>query len=384
MPQPTGESSEPDLANAKTVLSMPVASLPDVDGDCGDAKRSQRESRLLVLCDSVERLVASRRLTSLATLAFFGGIGGPVADVLQGNQQPVWTVVLSNAMLLLLWAVFFGWLGAIRDEGCAFTGQAVTLRCKVLWRACLEGYLELLESDPRIRWASLGAHLVFVASLLFGLRGIAIVVAVSVGYNAPPTDTLAGMFWVGLAAFVLGVALLTKAAMGVGNASPEAAQLARASLANLPPIIDFTRDTERQFGDGDPLSATLSALSKWRARRARSYDDAYAYQVALGRLLRSRVGRLKCRRAVWLGSARACGIADLVLGGFLVIHVTKGFSAENASHAIEQIRAYQRRWPKRPKLLVVFDAEQRDVFEKATVAALQNLREETATITVRM
>jgi hypothetical protein len=382
MSEPSDESPDSELACAKTIMSMPVASLSVADGESGD--RGARGSRLLACCDQVERLIASRRMPFLSGLVFLGGMAGPSLDWLQGNPQPVWTVLVNNAMLVLLWAALFGWLGAVRDDAGAFDGQAVMRRCKVLWRALLEGYQELRGSEPRARWSSLGAHLVFAGGLLFIVRGITIVIAVSLGSHETVAGTTAGLLWLGSAYFGLGVMVLTKATFGVGNASPEAAQRAKVSLAELPAIIDLTRDAGRQFGDGDPLCVTLSALAHWRARQLRSYTDVVAYQLALERLLRLRVGNLKCRREVWLGRGRANGIADLVLGRLLLIQVARGFSPQNASRAIDQIRLCQRKWPSRPKLLVVFDASQCEVFEKATVAALQSLREEASTITVRM
>jgi hypothetical protein len=190
---------------------------------------------------------------------------------------------------------------------------------------------------------------------------------------------------VGAALAALGILLWAKAFFGDGDDAIEGdAEQVSADLSQLPALLDLQEVRNPDFGDGDPLRVTLSALAKWHSRKAQTYENEKYYQAALERHFRRHASKLKCRREVWVGKERKDGIADLVLGNYVLIEVKRGFGKTTADRAIGQMFAYQQSWPNKPKLLVIFDANRDEVFKSAATPTLRALHEGADAVTVRM
>lgn len=338
---------------------------------------------MLRLLARIDRTFAGRRLVAAATIVFTCAILGPALDAWQHNVAPVWTVVLANTMLLLLWVLALAWLGAMRDDAGESTGAFAWRRLRMLGASLFRGYEELRGAAARVRWQSAGRHLVLFGCLLLIFRGSSVLAAVALGAEVLP-ESGAVLLGVGCACFVLGVALLQWAAWGTRNATATELAHARSSIGALTAIVDLNRDVGRQFSGPDPVSLTLSALAQWRLRTIRKYPDVHAYKEALERHLRLHVHAFKCRREIWLGRTRDDGIADLLIGGVVWVGIARGFSADLAEQVLAEVRRYPKTWADKPKLLVIFDASHRDVFDNAAVAALQQLHEQASLVAVRM
>jgi hypothetical protein len=76
--------------------------------------------------------------------------------------------------------------------------------------------------------------------------------------------------------------------------------------------------------------------------------------------------------------------ADHVLGDHVLIEVKRRFHKSSADRAVGQMSAYRQTWPDKPKLLVIFEADRREVFESTATPSLKALHRDAGTITVRM
>lgn len=352
-----------------------------------DARSSTRESRVLKLCDGIDRRLAGRRTTAVAILVFVGGVVGPFVDWTRSSSstQPVCTVVVTNVLFVVLWALFFAWLGGLRDEEGNWNGWLFISRLKVLWVSFWQGFAELRDSDMSVKLANFGTLAIAGGCVILAGRSVGIVASVVLDAEKSFSDLDQKLVLGGVGLCVLGVVLWAKALFGGGtDATEDDTDQVCTDLGQLPALLDLQERHDQNFGDRDPLRVALSALAKWRVRKTQIYQHEKYYQAALERHFRRYAKHLKCRREVWMGEDRQDGIADLILGNLVLIEVKRGFSKTSADRAIGQLFAYKQKWEGKPKLLVIFDASRRDVFESTATSTLKNLHAQAETITVRM
>jgi hypothetical protein len=151
----------------------------------------------------------------------------------------------------------------------------------------------------------------------------------------------------------------------------------------LPAIVDFSASTSRDYGASSVRQTVVSALAKWSERRRTHYPSRDAYLAALVRHLRRCAPGLGIRREVWLGRSRELGVADLMLGGELLVELQKGLGRRTADWSLSQLRSYQLARPSLPKLFVVFDAP-REPLDDSLRVTLEQLHQQANTVTVRV
>jgi hypothetical protein len=374
-------ASRDELALAKTLMVM-AAGPSDSSADSSKSEMV-RTPRFLKLTDSIDRVAAGRRTNVAVVAVYLAGIGGPGLDWVT-SKQPLYSVLATNLLLLVLWALGFAWLGALRDEDGVFHGRWLGRRLYLLWTGFLESCSEWRELEPRFRRARFGRALLGVGCVLVVARNLAALGSILFDTGDPLGPMGVYLIGAGAMCLVVGGPLSLGDAFGAQRASAEQARDAKASIQALPAILEPNTGAEQQFGQGDPVRAILTALGKWPARKVRHFDDEYGYQQALARHLRRHVGGLKYRREVWLGRARSEKIADLILGDLVLIVVRRGFEQVRAQRVIEEMHAFTKAWPGRPKILVVFDAERREILTSPAMATLQSLHASAELITVRM
>ena len=339
--------------------------------------RVGQSSRLLNICAALDARLVGRRLKVVSILVFLAGVGGPVLDSFFSGSKPIWTVVSTNLLLVVLWVLVFAWLGGLRNDDGMWNGG-------LFFRRISTHIADLKEAASDLTWASLGSLLVALGSTTLALRNIGTVVAVAFDNPGILVGFANNLLAIGTISFTLGVILLLRRLFGRTRATSTAIQTAASAIGKLPPLIDMQEYRTAQFGGNDPVQVTLAALARWYQRRTIGYDDEYGYQIALERHFQRYVKELPVRREVWMGKNRKDGIADIVLGGIVLIEVKHHFSKTRADRAIGQMKGYAQTWKGRPKLLVIFDANRADVFESLATQDLRELNERNETITVRM
>jgi hypothetical protein len=272
----------------------------------------------------------------------------------------------------------------LKDDDGNYNGRLIGRRLKSLWTSFREQRAELRELEPRLRRANLGTDLLWVGCLLLAARNTYTVGATIADSSDSLASVAAGLTWSGLICCVLGAPLALPVVFFGKRASAEQARIARATIEGLAVILEPSTESDRQFGQGDPLGVTLTALFKWQSRKVRRYDEAYAYQEALFRHFRRHAGTFECKREVWMGKPPFEAVADLVLGDLVLIVVTRGFAQATAERVIGQMQVYAKAWPGKPKLLVIFEAERRDVLTSVAMSTLQGLHAAAEAIIVRM
>jgi hypothetical protein len=382
MPRSPGDSpqSRDDLAYAKTVLTTRDV----LESGRGEPPKALRGARFLQLCARVDRLVAGSRLRVVVVLIVLSGMGGPGLDWANSNRQPIATVLATNLLLVGLWLLWFAWIGSLRDDDGDYSGQLMGRRLKSLWIGFREHQADLGELEPRLRRANLGMYLVLVGCLLLATRNFGTLGAVIVGSADALGRVSAYLTGSGLVCCLLGAPLVVPVVLGGKRASAEQARNVRARIEALPILLEPGAESDRQFGDADPLGIILTALSRWHSRTRRHYDDAQAYREALVRHFRRHAGSFKCRSEVRIGKPPSEAVADLVLGDLVLILVTRGFAQTTAERVIEQMNALAKAWPGKPKLLVMFEAERREVLTSVAMSTLQGLHAAGEAMIVRM
>ncbi len=336
-----------------------------------------QSSRLLNFCAALDAHLVGRRLKVVSVLVFLAGVGGPVLDSFFSGSKPIWTVISTNLLLVVLWVLVFAWLGGLRNDDGVWNGGLFLRRLGT-------HVADLKEAASDLTWASLGSLLVALGSAILALRNIGTVVAVAFDNPGILVGFANNLLAIGTISFTLGVILLLRRSFRRTRATSTAIQIATSAIGKLPPVIDMQECRTVQFGGNDPVQVTLSALARWYQRKTAVYDDEYGYQIALERHFQRYAKELPVRREVWMGKNRKEGIADIVLGGIVLIEVKHHFSKTRADRAIGQMKGYAQTWKGRPKLLVIFDANRADVFESLATQDLRELNERHQTITVRM
>ena len=376
------QSVRHELSHAKTVLAMP--SDPPRNRVESETTEGEQQSRILGLCDGIERIVAGKRALVVVIMVLLTGIVGPIVDRAVLSQHPIGTVLATNALLIVLWTLFFSWFGTLRDEEGRYRGWLLGRRAASQWIAFSEGLSELLAPEVGLRRFRLGVYLLSLGCLLVAARGIVVVFAIAFDWSAWSASTGWYLLGAGFACAAIGVVLTFRRNFGGKRAVFDDGRAVVTSFEELPAILDLSVKSRQQLGQADPLRATLTALAKWQSRRVRHYTDEYEYRGALWRLMRRHASHLECRRDVWMGKHRSDQIADLVLGGLVLVVIKRGFASTQAQRAIEQMQGFAKKWPGKPKLLVIFDADRREVLSSAAISTLQSLHAIADTITVVM
>ena len=336
-----------------------------------------RASRLLDFCAAIDSRLIGWRLRIVFGLIFLAGVGGPVIDKVTSAPTPLWTVLSTNALLLVLWLLLFAWLGSLRDDDGLWSGRLFIRRLAAHVK-------DLQEAAGNLTRASLGSLLVVIGASVLALRNVGTVIAIAANDSSMLDGFADKLLAAGTISFVLGSLLLIRRFSSRKKPTAIQIQRATAALRIVPGLIDMQETKAAQFGDADPVQVTLSALSDWQQRRNREYDDEYGYQLALKRHFGKYPELRPVRQEVWMSAQRRDGRADFILNDIVLVEVKHHFSKSRADRAIGQMGGYGQTWRGKPKMLVIFDARRDDVFGSLATRQLEGLHEKDGTITVRM
>lgn len=386
-PEPVSSprSRDPEFVNAATILAMRSPS-----GEVSNAKPESpwhRGAVFLATLDRANRFVGGRRCRLFAIFVASLGIAFPLLDHYSWMGQANFTIVFGDLLLLWLWLLLFSWTTSLHDESGKWRSSRLGSGLGVLFNSMREAVAEWRHATTISRLRACGIVLLWVGVALLALHGILTLVAAVFTTSTARTNALPIVpWWLGVAGVGSGLCALLWAALIARRATLPVAsnrQLAP-SIDDLPTIIDLKETRPHEFGSSDTCHVVLNALAKWNERTRKRYGSRDAYVAALARHLRRVDPSLSVRREVWLGRTREMGVADLVAGDQLLIHVQKGFDREAADWSLSQLRACQLTRPKSPKLLVVFDAERNQLLNSTTQKALGQMRQHARAVAARV
>jgi hypothetical protein len=336
--------------------------------------------RLVGLGRKLDEQMDGRWPAALAVLGVACGILPPIFDYLAEDHRSISSVLASLVVLVGLTASALVWLAKLQRDDGVWDWQVAGARAETTIRRLLEDAEQLGRSPRYLKLQLGGVLLVWLGAIGSGLAACRSLVRVALGESDPPSVL---RFVSGLL-LVASVLLLRAAERATPSAATDPAELGEAieAASKLPPIVDLSEPLPPfSVGDDSPLHRIVFALSEWRGRR---WLDEAGYRAALERHLQRHLPGVRVERERRLGRSRREGVADLIVGGLVLIEVKHGFRQRSAERALARLNALSPSWSGKPMLVVIFDASREVVFDGATTPALIDLHRRLPMLTVRM
>lgn len=352
----------------------------DADADAfrqGPALRFGRAS--LVFTRWIEDWVRDRRAALLSGLAVLCAVIAPLLDVVFGSSRRAATVIAANLVLFFLWTLAFAWLGKLRNDVGAWDARVAASRFQTSLRLDIEDLSRFGALPWPLKWRVVSE----VAGAL-GLAGLGLASALTITWlvwGIPAGDALLMVGRAASAMLVLVSVVAARQAASVPLAFVSSEPTAPA-VAHLPAVLDLSLPLSLDPGRAaTPVHQLLEVLSQWRPREWHNRDS---YLADLERHLMRTMGWARVERERWLGTARAQGIAPLIVNDSVLVEVVRGFDIEAAERVSAQMRMLAKIWRGKPAVIVIFDASRADLMGGEASAPLEALHESYPMLAVRM